>query len=487
MKRLATLLLASSIIALTGCDDDDDDVVINTPPPAPAEFGSVRVIHASQDAPKVNVYVDDALVLEGVDYQQASALISLETGTYQIRVDGLLADGSAATVFDGAVTLEADTEYNVVAAGSVAQLLAGSGDTPFGPIIAPRAALSDSAMTDLRLQVIHAASDVGRVALHVTGPDDELSAATELTELSFGEFTADPVVVAPGNYRVRLTDVDDATMVAYDSGALDLSAPADLFIAATSNTQAGAAPVNLLVADNQADEAGNDAAIIQDAMLGSALRATHGINFVGGVDIWVNGAAPAMDSPLYNLMFGQTTPATGFLDLPADTYQIQVAANATTTVLIDIPELMLAPGMAYSATAVIDADGNPSLWAVAEDLRSIATEARLRVLHGSESAGEVDIYLSADIMADDGDIKLSAVPYLADSGILSIPPASYYLLVTPAGMPEVVAIGPAMINLEAGKRYTAIATDDPMNVTGLATDGIGIGLILQDAFVATEE
>ena len=67
-KRLATLLLASSIIALTGYDDD---VVIITPL-APAEFGSDRVIHASQDAPKVNAYVDDTLVLEGGDYQQAS-------------------------------------------------------------------------------------------------------------------------------------------------------------------------------------------------------------------------------------------------------------------------------------------------------------------------------------------------------------------------------------------------------------------------------
>ncbi|SDJ01708.1 protein of unknown function [Ferrimonas sediminum] len=477
---LKATLVASSCMLIVACDDDDDLPVTPVPPTPPADQGYVRVIHASPDAPKVNVLVNGSAVLTNVDYQQASSLLALDAGSYQIQVDGILADGTTATVFDGTVDVDADTEYNVVATGLVASLLAGNGDTPFAPVVVPRPALGNDALTQLRLQVLHSAPAVGRVGVHVTGADDPLSAATELTELSFGEFTPAPVTVDPGTYRVRLTDPDDPSVVAYDSGTLALTSVADLFIAAVANTQAGPAPVNLLVADNSADESGNDAAIIQDSQLMAGLRASHGIAAVGGVDIWVNGQAPDAASPLYNLTFANTTPAQGFLSLDADTYQIQVAANATSTVLIDIPELPLAAGTAYSAIAVIDAMGMPTLWAVEEDLRAIATEARLRVFHASASAGNVDIYLSADMMADDGDIKLAGVPYLAESGILGIPPGNYYLLITPENTPEVIAVGPAMLELQAGMRYTAIAVDDPDNTTGLATPGIDIGVITLD-------
>ncbi|USD38327.1 DUF4397 domain-containing protein [Ferrimonas sp. SCSIO 43195] len=474
---LKATLVASSCLLIVACDDDDDDPVVITPPELTMSY--VRVIHASPDAPKVNVLVDGNAVLSDVDYQQASTLLPLPSGSHNIKVEGILADGSTATVFDQTLTLDPNIEYNVTATGLVASLLAGSGPTPFAPVIVPRNLLSED-LTMLRLQVLHSAPAVGRVGVHVTGADDPLSAATELTELSFGEFTPDPVMVEPGTYRVRLTDPDDPSVVAYDSGALALTDAADLFIAAVANTQAGAAPVNLLVADNSADEAGNDAAIIQDSQLMAGLRATHGIAAVGGVDIWVNGQAPDAASPLYNLTFANTTPAQGFLSLDADSYQIQVAANATSTVLIDIPELTLAAGTAYSAIAVIDAMGMPTLWAVEEDLRAIATEARLRVFHASASAGKVDIYLSADMMADDGDIKLAGVPYLVESGILGIPPGNYYLLITPENTPEVIAVGPAMLELQTGMRYTAIAVDDPNNTTGLATPGIDIGVITLD-------
>ncbi|WP_417347373.1 DUF4397 domain-containing protein [Ferrimonas sp.] len=482
MKLLPlSAILAASALILTGCDDDDDDPVVVPPPELTMSY--VRVIHASPDAPKVNVLVDEATVLSEVDYQQASALLALPSGSHRIQVEGILADGTTATVFDATLTLDPDIEYNITATGLVASLLAGSGPTPFAPVVVPRNLLTEDA-TMLRLQVAHAAPAVGNVGVHLTGPDDELSAATELTELDFGEFTETPVMVDTGTYRVRLTDPDDASIVAYDSGALPLTDPADLFIAAVANTQSGAAPVNLLVADNAADDNGNDAAIIQDANLGSGLRATHGISAVGGVDIWVNGSAPEMGSPLYNLTFANTTPAQGYLDLASGDYRIQVALNATTDVVIDIPALTLMPGRAYSATAVIDAMGAPTLWALEEDLRSIATESRLRVQHGSQSAGNVDIYLSADTTPDEGDIKLSDVPYLAESGILGIPPGTYNLMITPAGDAATIAVGPAALTFEAGMRYTAIAVDDPDNVTGLATPGIDIGVIGLDGLAS---
>lgn len=75
MKRI-NALLAGSIIALSlaGCSDDDDDVVVVEPPAPAPEYANVRVIHASSDAPLVNITANDAILngLEGVDYQVAS-------------------------------------------------------------------------------------------------------------------------------------------------------------------------------------------------------------------------------------------------------------------------------------------------------------------------------------------------------------------------------------------------------------------------------
>ena len=61
------------------------------PAPAPTPTANVRVIHASPDAPEVNVYAADAILagLENVDYQVASPWITVDEGSYDIRVEQL--------------------------------------------------------------------------------------------------------------------------------------------------------------------------------------------------------------------------------------------------------------------------------------------------------------------------------------------------------------------------------------------------------------
>ncbi|TAA46837.1 DUF4397 domain-containing protein [Corallincola spongiicola] len=479
-KSVLALLISSALIS--GCSDDDDDEEIIVPDGE----AFVRVVHASPDAPNVNVYVDDAQVLADVSYQQASAFLALPEGTYDIRVEAIVPGGNV-DVFQGDVSVDALLQYNIVAVGYAAGLLEPTAldSTTFQPVIVPRDGIYDETM--LRLQVLHGAPDVGLVGVHVTGPDDELSDATELTELDYGDFTMDPVMVAPAVYRVRLTDPDDASVVAYDSGPLDLSAGGDLFITATSNTGAGAAPVNLLVMDGTADENGNDAGVVADANLAAEVRITHAINNVGGVDVWVNGTAPEMGSPLYNLMFPSTTPMEGYLELPAASYDFDVALTGTMDVAISAEDVMLAGGSRYNVFAIPQGPGdvNPALWPIVIDDRAVATESKLRVLHISPEAGNVDIYLSADDMIDADDTVLADIPYLGDSGNISVVPGMYYLMVTPTGDMDTIALGPLALDLMAGKVYTAAAVTDPMNETGVAIEGIDVGLIgLDDLMIA---
>ncbi|GAA5215298.1 DUF4397 domain-containing protein [Corallincola platygyrae] len=477
-KSVLSLLVASALMAGCSDDDDDEDVV------EPMGEAFVRVVHASPDAPNVNVYVDGNEVLSDVAYQEASGFLNLPEGTYNIRVEAIVPGGNI-DVFEGDVAVDSDMQYNVVAVGYAAGLLQPTAldSTTFTPVIVPRDAEYDESM--LRLQVLHGAPDVGLVGVHVTGPDDELSDSTELTELDYGDFTMDPVLVAAGSYRVRLTDPDDASVVAFDSGTLDLSAGGDLFITATSNTGAGTAPVNLLVMDGATGEDGNDAGVIGDANLEAEVRITHAINSVGGVDVWVNGTAPEMGSPLYNLMFPYTTPMEGYLSLAAGSYDFDVALTGTMDVAISAADVMLEGGMRYNVFAIPQGAGDvgPSLWPVVIDDRAVATESKLRVLHISPEAGDVDIYLSADDMIDAEDTVLAGVPYLGDSGTLSVAPGMYYLMVTPAGDMDTIALGPLMLNLEGGMVYTAAAVTDPMNETGVAIEGIDVGLIGLDALM----
>lgn len=63
-----------------GCSEDDKSYFIN-------DFDSgLRVIHASYDAPDVDVYLDDAIAVEGLAYGESSGYASVASDIYDIEV-----------------------------------------------------------------------------------------------------------------------------------------------------------------------------------------------------------------------------------------------------------------------------------------------------------------------------------------------------------------------------------------------------------------
>ncbi len=81
----------------------------------------LRVIHASPDAPAVDVYVDGDLTLENVPFFTASQYLNLPAGTYRLQVtpNGASPDDA---VIDAEATLESGTAYTVAATGLVANI-----------------------------------------------------------------------------------------------------------------------------------------------------------------------------------------------------------------------------------------------------------------------------------------------------------------------------------------------------------------------------
>jgi len=452
MKNFTRVLLVSLAAAtLFGCDNDDDSYL--------------RVYHASPDAPKVNVWLDGKLALAAVDYQQSSGTVKLTAGMHTLQVEALLPDGATLTVIpETQLTLEKNIEYNVVAAGKAALIETG-GVNAFAPQIIARDYLRPAGA---RVQVMHAAPDAPMVDVFITAPDADLAGATPFAEDLQYLGTTEAIEVTAGDYQVRITDPADSSSVYFDSGAVAVPAGGDWFVAATNNTEAGTSPVNLLV------DTGAASLVVRDKNTGSDIRAVHAISDAPGVDLWINGIAPATDSPLYNLAF---TEATDYLPVAAAEYTFNVAVNGSDpVVVVDALTLTatLEASKTYTAIAIgnlTDAEDNDQLLVVEDDVRRVATAAKLRAIHAATKAGKVDIYISADSTPSDDDVILKDVPYKGDSTVLSVTPGEVYIMITPPDDMGNVVIGPALFDLTAGSITTLVASDDsPSGFTLISLD-----------------
>src|SRR5688572_13621790 len=81
----------------------------------------VRVVHASPDAPNVDVWVDGETVLTDVAFTAVSDYLALPAGTHNVQVT---ATGSTDPVIDADLTLDSGVSYTVAATGLLADITA---------------------------------------------------------------------------------------------------------------------------------------------------------------------------------------------------------------------------------------------------------------------------------------------------------------------------------------------------------------------------
>ena len=287
--------------------------------------------------------------------------------------------------------------------------------------------------------------------------------------------------VPAGDYRIRVT-LPGSTTPVFDSGTVTFPAGADLLVVAVDNTVAGrtavgAPPITLLVSD------GASTFEILDAATPAEVRVVHAVPDAPAVDVYINDPMATNAPSISGLSYRQAFPmqaiagpdAYAALDAGTNNLLVTVAGNPGATA-IPATDLDLAPGQRYSVYA------SGSLATIEpfvreDDDRSIATEARVRILHLAPSAGLVDIYITA-VGADINNEAptLEDVDFQADTGYLSLAGMPYDVTVTLAGT-KTVAIGPATVTLNDGSVYTAVARDpDPSVVNDT------FGLILLDDF-----
>lgn len=144
----------------------------------------VRVVHASPDAPNVDVWVDGSVVLTDIPFTAVSDYLELAPGEYNVQVT---ATGDTAPVIDADLTLEAGTAYTVAATGTLAEIT---------PVV-----LTDDTATlsgQAKLRIFHASpSAPASVDIAVAG------GPVLVEELGYGEASG-YLAVDPGDYEVEI-------------------------------------------------------------------------------------------------------------------------------------------------------------------------------------------------------------------------------------------------------------------------------------------
>lgn len=86
--------------------------------PAP-ETAKIRVVHASPDAPAVDICANGSAAFSDVAFPSATDYATVEEGTYQIRVVAAGSSCGGGGVINAALPLPADTETTVVAVNTL--------------------------------------------------------------------------------------------------------------------------------------------------------------------------------------------------------------------------------------------------------------------------------------------------------------------------------------------------------------------------------
>ncbi len=204
MKRFLSLplfgiaaLALSTILFTTGCGND--------------ARARVRVVHASPDAPNVDVLLDNKAVLTNVAYKAASAYLTIGAGQHTAKVN---VAGTQTTVITESGVFAGKSDTTILAVDKVANIV--------GLVLTDNNTAPTSG--NVKVRVIHAAPSAPAVDVYVTAPGADLNTATPaVANAAFKDVSAYLSVVA-GSYQVRVTPTGAKSPVVIDSGTVALTA-----------------------------------------------------------------------------------------------------------------------------------------------------------------------------------------------------------------------------------------------------------------------
>lgn len=421
---LAGLVFAPAVLAR----QDAQTGVTGVPDP------TVRIVHASPDAPAVDVLVDGQPIAQGVAFGAATEFVPLSPGDHRVQV---VPEGLDAPAIDQTVTLEGGAAYILAAIGPLAEIQLQANRVNLDPIAPGQA----------RLRLLNAVPDVAALDLAVAGSNEPLvggvafptaaapAADTGLTggadqgagvgtgpgagagaDQAAGGLVADgggSQEVAAGTYDLEVRNTDTREVLA-EVPAVRLEPGQAYDMVALG--QPGGQNVTLLPLATRVNVPCGEVLGLGEAV-GTCLRVVHASPDAGPVDVYV-GEAPIAQGLAYGAF-------TEFAAAPGAQQQLRVvpAGGPLDQAVLDSNQ-DFGDGQAYQMTiAGLAAEGAAeplTAWLAGVDLTPLPeNQARVRVVHASPDTEPIDVAVAG------GPTPFDAIQYGSQSGYVAFDAGTY--------------------------------------------------------------
>ena len=351
---------------------------------------TVRIVHASPDAPAVDILVDGQPVAQNVAFGSATEYAPLAPGDHQVQV---VPTGGGDPVIDQTVTLEGGMAYILAAVGTAANLQLQQQQVDINAVEQGQA----------RFRVVHAVPDAPAVDVAIAGTQEPLVGGIEFQNGS------DYQNINPGTYDLEVRGTDTQEVLAEVPGVrLDPGQVYDIFALG----QPGGQNVQILPLATQANVPCGQVLGLGDASA-TCLRIVHAAPDAGPVDVYVS-EAPAIQG----LEFGG---ATEFVAAPSGQQQIRlVPAGGTLDQAVFDTTQDLGSGQAFQVTAAGLAAEGLNVWLSGVDLSPLPeNQARVRVVHASSDTEAIDVAVAG------GQTPFDAIAYGSQSGYVAFDAGTY--------------------------------------------------------------
>lgn len=193
-QRMLTTAVSVLGVSLLGCEAMDVQSLTNNTNSSSTN-ANIRVVHASPDAPAVDVCADGGVLFAGASFPAATPYESVPAATYDVSVIPAGAGCATMGVIEAMLPLTAGTDTTVVALNTLANI---------EPLV-----LSDDNSTvhgSARVRFVHASPDAPTVDITL------VDGTTLFDNVSFGGFGG-YITVPAGTYDLQVRDETGSVVV----------------------------------------------------------------------------------------------------------------------------------------------------------------------------------------------------------------------------------------------------------------------------------
>jgi hypothetical protein len=399
---------------------------------APAVAGvpdpTVRVVHASPDAPAVNVLVDGQPLAEGVAFGSASEYAALTPGAHQVQV--VPAEGGA-PVIDQSITFDGWTSNILAITGQLANIQLQNQVVD----------ITETEPGQARFRLISAIPDAPAIGLGVAGTQDLMVEGVQFPNAS------DYQNVNPGSYNLEVRNTDSGeTLLAAPGIQVDAGQVYDVF--AIGQVAAGNVQLLPLV---------TPVAVPCSQTLGigqptdSCLRVIHAAPDAGPVDVYIG------ESPIAQGL--EVGSSSAFTAAPNGEQQLRIvpAGAPVDQAVIDMTQGLTSGSAAQIVVSGLGQDVQATIAGV--DLRALPqNQARVRVVHASPDLDAIDVSIAA------GPTPFQGIEFRSQSGYVVFDAGTYGFQLRESGN-NTLLLEALDVPIEAGMVYDIFAIGQSENGT----------------------